>query len=80
MKCGKKSPHYPNQSKQQLFLLEALDGNIKAEKAVENITAHNINNDTGMNYLIEKLNYVFKSKKNDDVYLDYSKFIKFNKP
>ena len=63
-----------------IVLLEALDGNIKAEKAVENINAHNINNDNGMNYLIEKLNYVFKSKKNDDVYLDYSKFIKFNKP
>ena len=57
-------------------LLEAFDGNIKAEMVVENITAHDINNDNGINFLIEKLNYVFKSEKIDDAYLAYSKFIK----
>ena len=57
-------------------LLEAFDGNIKAEMAVENITAHDINNDNGLNFLIEKLNYVFKGEKIDDAYLAYSKFIK----
>ena len=57
-------------------LLEAFDGNIKAEMVVENITAHDINNDNGINVLIEKLNYVFKGEKIDDAYLAYSKFIK----
>ena len=70
----------PKSEQAILVLLEALDGNIKAEKAVENITVHDINNYNGINFLIEKLNYIFKSEKIDDAYVAYSKFIKFDKP
>ena len=63
-----------------IALLEALDGNVKAEKAVKNVTAHDTNNDNGVNFLNKKLNSVFKSEKIDNAYLAYSKFIKSDKP
>ena len=68
----------PKSEQAILVLLETFDGNIKAEKAVENVTAHDKNSDNGMNFL--KLNNVFKSGKIDGAYLAYSKFIKFDKP
>ena len=54
-----------------ILLLEVLGGNVEAEKIVENIITYDIYKDNGMNILIEKLNYVFKSKKIDDLFKIY---------
>ena len=70
----------PKAEQALIVLLEVLDGNIKAEKAVENITVHDINNSNGINFLNEKLNHIFKSEKIDDAYVAYSKYIKCDKP
>ena len=44
----------PKSEQAIIVLLEALDGNIKVEKAVENITAHDINNDNGIELHFQK--------------------------
>ena len=54
-----------------IVLLEVLGGNVEAEKVVENIIAYDIYKDNGMNILIEKLNYVFKSKTIDNLFKIY---------
>ena len=59
--------------------LEALENNVKAEKAVDQITAAELNADTGMNTLLSKLDKVFQSETIDEVYNIYSCFIDFNR-
>ena len=44
----------PKSEQAIIVLLEPLDGNIKVEKAVENITAHDINNDNGIELHFQK--------------------------
>ena len=62
-----------------IVLLEALAGNAKAEKAVSELTATDINNENGLKPFIEKLDKVFESDKIDEAYLVYSRFINFHK-
>ena len=59
-----------------VVLLESLD-NTKAEKAVTEFTATELNSDAGMELLIAKLDSVFQSKTVDKAYETYSKFINF---
>ena len=59
--------------------LEALENNVKAEKAVDQITAAELNTDTGMNTLLNKLDKVFQSETIDEAYNTYSCFINFNR-
>ena len=54
LEMWQKATKLPKSAQAIIVLLEALDGNVKAEKAVENVTAHGINNDNGMNFLTEK--------------------------
>ena len=62
-----------------VVLLDALEGNKKAEKAVADLKATDLHNDDGLQTLIAKLDIVFKSEKVDEAYEAYSKFISFQK-
>ena len=59
-------------------MFDALEGNVKAEKAVRDLRAEELNKTDGMNILLNKLDVVFKSETVDEVYV-YSKFITFQK-
>ena len=59
-----------------VVLLGALEGNIKAEKALQDLRAEELNMTDGMNILLNKLD-VFKSEKVDEAYNAYSKFFTF---
>ena len=61
-----------------IVLFDALEGNVKAEKAVQDLRAEELNKTDGMNILLNKLDVVFKSETVDEVYV-YSKFITFQK-
>ena len=63
-----------------VVLLDSLEGNAKAEKAVCDLTATNLHTDEGLKTLFDKLDIVFKSEKVDEAYDAYSKFISFQKP
>ena len=69
----------PKEQQAIIVLLEALAGNAKAEKAVSELTATDINNENGLKPFIEKLDKVFESGKIDEAYLVYSRFINFHK-
>ena len=58
------------------MLLESLDSNAKAEKAVREFTANELNTNDGMDILIGKLDYVFQSEKIDEACSTFSNFIK----
>ena len=62
-----------------IVLLESLEGNNRAEKAVSELTAAQLNIDTGLDVLLEKLDKVFVSDTVDEAYSTYSRFIKFHK-
>ena len=51
----------PKKEQAIVVLLEALDKNIKAEKAVSELTASNLNIDTGLKLLLDKLDLTFKA-------------------
>ena len=59
-------------------LLDTLEGNVKAEKAVQDLRAEELNTTDGINILLNKL-VVFKNEKVDEAYNAYSKFITFQK-
>ena len=61
-----------------IVLLDTLEGNVKAEKAVQDLRAEELNTTDGMNILLNKL-VVFKNEKADEAYNAYSKFITFQK-
>ena len=67
----------PKEQQAIIVLLESLEGNIKAEKAVSELTASDVNDENGMKALIEKLDKVLESDKIDEAYLVYSRFINF---
>ena len=69
----------PKREQAIVVLLEALDENIKAEKAVSELTASNLNVDTGLKLLLDKLDLTFKAGKVDDAYSAYSNFNVFVK-
>ena len=62
-----------------IVILESLEGNAKAEKAVPKLIGTDVNNEDGMKLLIEKLERVFENDKIDEAYLVYSRFINFHK-
>ena len=62
-----------------IVCLAALKNNVKAEKNVDQITAVELNTDTGMNTLLSKLDEVFLSETIDEAYNIYSCFINFNR-
>ena len=59
--------------------METLDENIKAEKAVSELTASSLNVDTSLKLLLDKLDMMFKAEKVDDAYRAYSNFNVFVK-
>ena len=67
-----------DQKERAIVLFDALEGNVKAEKAVQDLRAEELNKTDGMNILLNKLDVVFKSETVDEVYV-YSKFITFQK-
>ena len=48
-----------------IVLLDALEGNVKATKAVQDLRAEELNMTDGMNILLHKLDIVFKNEKVD---------------
>ena len=62
-----------------IVLLDALEGNVKAEKAVQDLREEALNTTDGANILLNKSDVVFKSEKVDKAYNAYSKFITFQK-
>ena len=61
-----------------IILLQSLNGNKKAEKAVANLTADTLFNN-GLNIILEKLDAVFQSEEVEDAYFTYSKFSSFKR-
>ena len=53
-----------------IIFLESVEGNPKAEKAVSDLTATDLNTDQGMNLLFEKLDlfsiYIFQKNRSDE--------------
>ena len=62
-----------------IVLLDALEGNVKAEKAVQDLRVEELNTTDGTNILSNKLDVVFKSEKVDEACNAYPKFITFQK-
>ena len=62
-----------------IVLLDALEGNVKAKKAVQDLRVEELNTTDGMNTLLNILDVVFKIENVDEAYNAYSKFITFQK-
>ena len=62
-----------------IIFLESPEGIPKAEKAVSDLTATDLNTDQGMSFLYEKLDKVFQSETIDEAYRTYSAFISFKR-
>ena len=69
----------PKEQQAIIVILELLEGNAKAEKAVSELTATDVDTESGVTILIKKLDKVFKSVKINEAYLTFSKFINFQK-
>ena len=54
-----------------VVLLDSLEGNAKAEKAIADIKAEERNNDDGVKVIIEKLDQVFLEESADEAYKVY---------
>ena len=57
-----------------IIFLQSLESNPKAEKAVLDLAAPDLNTDEGMNLLFGKLDEVFQSEAVDGAYSTYSSF------
>ena len=62
-----------------IVLLQSIVDNKKAEKAVSTLTAHDLNRETGLNVLTEKLDNAFKDEIIEDTYSIYLKFTNLKK-
>ena len=71
---------YSSKKKERAIIvqLEPLDNNVKAEKAVDQLTATELNNDKGMETLLNKLDSVFQNEAIDEAHNVYSMFINFS--
>ena len=58
-----------------LVVLQTLSGNKRAEKAVSCFTAEELNVDTGLKTVTDKLAAAFQDEKAENAYNSYSKFI-----
>ena len=61
-----------------IVLLESLDNNTKAEKAVSEFNGTELNSDGGMELLTAKLDNVIQSETINEAYETYSKVINFS--
>ena len=62
-----------------IVLLESLDGSHKAERAVADLTADELNKDDELKILLEKLDVSFQADKIDDAYRTYVDFNSYMK-
>ena len=62
-----------------VVLLDSLDGNAKAEKAVSELTVAELNVENGLNLLLKKLDKVFQDDNIDEVSNVYSSFTNLSK-
>ena len=69
----------PKREQAIIVFLESLNGNHKAEKAVADLTADELNKDDGLKILIEKLDVSFQADKIDDAYRTYVDFNSYMK-
>ena len=69
----------PKKEQAIVVLLEALEGNQKAEKAVSNLTATQLNVDDGLKVLLDKLDIAFQAETTDDAYSAYTEFNNYKK-
>ena len=63
-----------------VVLLDSLEGNSKAEKAVSDFTDTDLYVDDGLKKLLDKLDAIFKEEKVNEAYRAYAKFDKFQRP
>ena len=69
----------PKEQQAIIVLLESLEGNAKAKKAVSELRATHVNYENGMNLLMEKLDILFESDKIEEACPVYSRFINLHK-
>ena len=69
----------PKKEQAIVIMLKSLENNAKAEKAVSEFTAAELNTDEGMELLITKLDSIFQNETIDEAYDTYSKFINFSR-
>ena len=62
-----------------ILLLESLDCNAKAEKAVSELTANELNTNDGIDIVIRKLDSISQSKTIDEAYSTYLNFINYKR-
>ena len=62
-----------------IVLLQSVVDNKKAEKAVSTLTVQDLNRETGLDVLIEKLDNAFKDEIVEDIYSIYLKFTNLKK-
>ena len=68
----------PKKEQAIVVLLEALEGNQKAEKTASNLTATQLNVD-GLKVLLDKLDIAFQAETTDDAYSAYTEFNNYKK-
>ena len=69
----------PKKEQAIVVLLEALEGNQKAETAVSNLTATQLNVDDGLKVLLDKLDIAFHAETMDDAYSAYTELNNYKK-
>ena len=69
----------PKKDQAIVVSLEALQVNQKAEKAVSDLTATQLNVDDGSKVLLDKLDAAFQAETTDDAYSAYTEFNNYKK-
>ena len=69
----------PKKEQGIVVLLDSLEGNGKAEKAIADIKAEEVNNGDGIKVIIDKLDQIFLEESVGEAYKVYSSFINYNK-
>ena len=69
----------PKKEQGIIVLLEALEGNAKAEKVLADIKANELNVENGLKFITDKLDKIFLEETPDEAYKIYSDFINYNK-
>ena len=69
----------PKNEKRIIMLLQSLIGNEKAERAVSTLTITDLQNNTGLQALIAKLDNAFQDEVAEHAYSTYKKFINLKK-
>ena len=77
--CGHLVTNVPKKEQAIVVLLEASEANQKAEKAVSDLTATQLNVDDGLEVLFDKLDTAFQAETTDDAYSTYTEFNNYKK-